>query len=649
MSFFQLIDLTELYFSPTQYTDVSYSILDLSNAGYTINDLYKCGYTVYDLSNLNVYEITDYINSIIPVDGSNGLVQIISQTSFLDASAEIINYFIENPTEVLGIARLFNYFTILELYNNGFSISFMHDHNISIHKVYELVNNPDTNPYVTYLDLKLGGYTLSDIYSLNTDNPIINLKNIYEYYNYPIKEYYKAGFTASELKYANIDTTNKFCEPINPQTLFQAGYTILNLYDASYTYADLSNAGFTKQEILKGGIINIIELIGIQQSDIILNELVTVYNASLNNLLNIGYTLNDLSPYCSQYYTINEFLSLGYTFQQLYDASFSAQAFYSGYYYSGIPTFSELLTLGYSSKNLIPLDIHILEYYDSSYSSLDLFNNGFNLLFLKNNYSLNNFKRDGINTYTIYESNLFTIYEFNSAGYILSDYYISNIPVSFIGYIYSLYEVTEGGYNINTTIATHFYPASSFFNLNYAVSLLTSYYTVDELFTGGYSKKELNIDGLKLEYYCSRSNSCKSEKPSKLGSSMNNTTSSSKMSYSSNISSKRGGSYTTTYSEYLANKDNINILCANSLISTSLSTNIPSCKATIIPGKQKTKLSYFIRNYIINELKKIIPNPSNQQIQNTINQITIINNQKQNQPQNQNISIYTIIQDYLYQ
>jgi hypothetical protein len=645
MSFFQLIDLTELYFSPTQYTDISYSILDLYNAGYTINHLYKCGYTIYDLSNLNVYELTDYINSIIPVDGSNGLVQIISPTSFLDASAEIVSFFTENPTEVLGISRLFNYFPVLDLYNAGFSISFMHDHNISIHKVYELVNNEYANPYVTYLDLKYGGYTLLDIYSLNTDNQIVNLKNIYEYYNYPIKEYYKAGFTASELKYANIDTTNKFCEPINTRTLFDGGYTILDLYNAGYTYTDLSNAGFTLQEIINGGIINIIQLIGINQSNIVLNGLVTVYNASLFNLLNLGYTLHDLSPYCSQYYTINEFLSLGYTFQQLYDASFSAQAFYSGYYYSGIPTFSELLTLGYSSKNLIPLDIHILDYYDSSYSSLDLFNNGFYLLFLKDYYSLNNFKRDGINTYTLYESNLFTIYNFNSAGYILSDYYISNIPVTFIGYIYSLFEVTEGGYNINTTASTRFYPASAFFNLNYAVSLLTSYYTIDELLAGRYTKKELNIDGFNIGYFCSRSNNCKPEKPSKLGSSMNKTTSSSKMSYSSNISNKRGGSYTTTYSEYLANKDNINILCANSLISTSLSTNIPSCKAVLITGKQNVKLSYFIRNYIINELKKIIPNPSNQQIQNTINQITLIQNQNQNQ--NKTISIYTIIQEYL--
>jgi hypothetical protein len=530
----------------------------------------------------------------------------------------------------------------------------MNQQNIEISKVYLLIHNYLVKDNLEYNKLKQSGYTLSQIYSLNSQYPtLINITNIYEYFGYSINEFYKSGFTAYQMKHANIDITGLIgLSPINPRTLYTSGYSILDLYNAGYSYLDFLNSGFTIDKLLSGGLtINQINNLG--NLNLPLNDLIIRYNASIVNLTDEGYSLNEISPYCGSYYTIQQFINLGYTLKNLYDASFSPSSFYLGYINQGVPTISQLLSLGFDSAELIQLDINLINYYTANYSTLNLFNNGFYLLFLKKYYSIINFKNDNINTFIIYESNLFTIYDFSTAGYTLIEYYESNIPVLFIEPIFLLSQVINIGYNLNSIVSTHFYPASDFYNLGYPVSILTKYYSINELLLGGYSKKDLNIEGNKITKYCCSITGLKCL-PTKLGSSFNNIRSSSKISYSQSIKNRIGGSYNSSYSSYSTGSTSqtitnqipgqipgqIPILCLNPSNSTTLSTNVPLCKTINIPSKTSTTLSYFIRNYINRQVILYNPNATSQDILNAINDITDI------QETNSNMPIYTIIQNY---
>jgi hypothetical protein len=386
-------------------------------------------------------------------------------------------------------------------------------------------------------------------------------------------------------------------------------------------------------------------------SNITINDLVTKYGATLPQLLTAGFTLQQISPYRIKYYSIGEFLSAGFTIQELdFIGGFSPMDLYTGYIQTGNPTILQILNLGYDAYYLIPLDIPISKYYDSSYSSLNLFNNGFYLSLLVANtpgYSLVNFKNDGVPIYSIYESALYNINQYINIGYQLADFYNGNVPITFTERGFSLQEVISIGYNLNDTVATHYYPASDFFLLNYPPSVISSYYSIEELITGGYSRYDLNIVGTKIQQYCCSKLGVLHVKPSILGSSVISSRISKKIAYAQNINNRIGGSYTATYSNYTTNTTNPTtpVVCINTYPSTNITAGTSMCQAFNISTKTEISFSYFIRNYIINQTKIYLnnPNPSTTDIQNAIIGISRL------QTINPDTPIYSVIQNYFNQ
>jgi hypothetical protein len=524
--------------------------------------------------------------------------------------------------------------------------------NIPIATVYPLVNG-DFNSYripqptVFLLSLKIAGYTLLQLYSLRTypnSSIPITLEIIYEL-GFTIRDFYNSGITAAQLAASGIQV-------VNPATLLAAGYTFQQVYSAGYLAQDYINAGITENQLIQAGL-SVAQINSLGFPTVTLNELVTKFGASLKQLLDASFTLQEVSPYRINYYSISQYLAAGFTIQDLKQVGgFTPVDFYTGNVQNGIPTIQQILNLGYDVSDLIPLDISVSDYYDASYSSLNLFNNGFALSVLAANsllnlagYSLANFKKDGIPIFNIYESFLFNITQFINIGYQLADFYNGNIPVSFTVQGFSLQQVINIGYNINQIAATRYYPAAHFFLLNYPVSLLSPYYSIEELLAGGYSKRDLNIDGTKIQLYCCSKNGVLHAKPTLLGSSSNKTGISKKVAYSQSINNRIGGSYSTTFENYLTNPQNPTtpVVCANQNISTNISSGISSaktCQAFAISSKTTTTFSYFIRNFIITQANLYLNQPSTIDIINIINEIAV---KKINYP---NATIYSLIQNY---
>jgi len=684
MSFFTLFDLRSFYFTSDQYIENGYSITDLYNNGYTIDDLYECGYTVqqiYDISALQ-YPNTigvDYLKSKIDITyGSNGLKQIINTTTY--PLGPLFTYYTNTlHNNYYEIQRLFQLYDIIDLYAIGFGISFMKSYDIPIRTLYKLIENN----IIQYINLKNGdqkngfnniGYTLLDIYSLNNqDTTIINM---YESLHYSMYDFKKAGFTSLQMKnagveinryitnYNNNNTIKSTLIEFNPLTLyFYGNYSIIDLYNSGYTASEFYSVGFTIELFIIYGLT--ISQIKIIFGDISLDDFIVLYNAKLRQLLDANYTISDIFPYRNRYH-ISEFLNNGFSYYDLYLAGFTFYDFYNGtnntYLYDGRYAMKnqilrDILKFHYNVSELIPFDISISLYYDTSFSSLDLYNNGFTLYFLKEYYSLVNFKRDLIPVFSLYESGFYTFLNFETSHFLLIDYFNANLPMQFFISHYTVEELISVGYTIDQILNIYYFPVSLFRLLGYPVVLLAKYYDIDKLEQGGYSKRDLNIEGNNISQYCCTKKNVLYSQPSILGSSMNETRSSSKMSYSKNIKSKAGGSYSTSYSSYLSttNKQDIPALCANSFNSTTASTAKSSrpCASINIYSKTSDKFSYFIRNYITQQVYLynngeigIPPNPkfTNNNL-NTLSN-TIINNIYLLQKSNPDIPIFTLIQNY---
>ena len=667
MSFFKLIDLTSFYFTPQQYADVSYQIIDLYNAGYSVSQLYQSGYSLqqissFQINNANVFTSVDLLNSDIPVTGTpdptNNLKQIMNIQTY--PLAPIINYY-TNPTNLItmdlnyAIQKIFQIYNIVDLFNAGFTLQFMAQQKIPIATVYPLVNGDfnsyrKPNAFLSLYSLKQAGYTLSDILSLSSypnSNIPITIAVIYESLNYSISDFYNSGYTASQLANAGIVTRNTQLTPINPATLYAAGYTFQNIYSGGYIAEDYINAGITINQLIQNGL-TVQQINSLGYSNITINDLVTKYGATLSQLLTAGFTLPQISPYRIQYYSIGQFLTAGFTIQDLdFIGGFTPMDLYTGYIQNGNPTISQILNLGYDASYLIPLDIPISKYYDSSYSSLNLFNNGFYLSLLAANtpgYSLVNFKNDGVPIYSIYASALYNISQFLNIGYQVADFYNGNVPITFTELGFSLQQVIDIGYNLNEIAVTHYYPASDFYSLNYPPSVISSYYSIEELLAGGYSRYDLNIVGTNIKQYCCSKLGVLYAKPSILGSSSNQTGISKKKAYSQSINNRIGGSYTATYSIFTTNTTNPTtpVVCVNPYASTNIPVGTSKCKAFNISSKSAVSFSYFIRNYIISQAKLYLnnPNPSTIDIENTLNGISEL------QFSNPDAPIYSVIQNY---
>lgn len=656
MSFFKLIDLTSLLFTQIDYSNNHYSIYQLYATGYSLSDLYRSGYSVYDLSGLYYYGYlsgSDFINSIIP---ANGLSQIMNTITF--PLSPIMKYYLSNPTLKTSIQKLFQIYSIIDIYSNSVSIlqqqnvqisdiginllTFMHNNDITINQIYPLINNLQLFPIISINQLQKGNYTLSEILLLITINSnLYSYSSIYQSLNFKIIDFYNANVSAASMKTIEI-INNINIQQITPATLYSNGYSFNDLYNAGYTAVDFSNSGFTITNLFDGGL-SVAQIRNIYKQNITLDDLVIKYDASLPQIVEAGYTLTEILPYKITYYPITDFLLL-YSLQQLYNVGFKPIDLYIGTIINGNPTVPQILNLGYDVSFIIPLDIQIIDYYNANYSSLSLFNNGFNINILTNNYSLLNFKRDNIPIYQLYLSNAYLSSAYILAGYILSEFYNSGVPIGFIVSYFPIIEVINIGYTIESIIATRNYPASDFFILKYSSALLAGYYTIDELFAGGYSRKDLNIEGNNINQYCLKTQ-CNQYLPTKLGSSFNQNRISKKVSYSQSITTRSGGSYTTSYSSYTTNNTTTIVpeVCPDTFTLKTLAAGT-SCKSINIPSKTSAVFSNFIRNYIKQQVYLYNTNLTSSQL-DTIT-ITAINNINILQKSNPNVPIYTIIKNY---
>jgi hypothetical protein len=660
MVFFKLSDLNTFYFSKSQYISNGYTVRYLSNAMFSVNDLYLIGFTVLDLS--NSFSTIDFLNSVVPVDGSNGLIQILNTTNTDFTS--LYNYYKIHSNNINAIQKMFHIYPIINLYNAGFKISFMKNANIPVSIVYQLEFVPNSNFSIS--DLKLGGYTLNEIYSLNSMYPYVNITSIYNSIAYTIHDFYLAGFTAYDMKMSDINnyinsSNNTNLVSINPYTLYDnhSSYSLKNIYDACYNAFDFSSNGLTIPVLLTELSIRELENIGY---DISLFDYISKYNVSIPSLLQANYTLQDIYPY-RFYYSITDFSNSGFNLDQLFNNQFTVYDFYNSYFLDGYPTLHNILNLHFDASNLIQYNFFIYDYYDSSYSSVDLYNNGFSIGTLTTYYSLSNFKNDGLSLYYIYKSNLYTINSFYLAGYQLKDFKYYNIPFKYLItpdpnmsmsirlFSNTLIEVINVGYNITEIVASHYYPANDFFRLNYSSSIFGAYYSIDELFAGGYSRQELGIEGSKITQYCNKRVTLYAT-PVKLGSSMNNTRVSAKIAYSKNINNRISTFTSTTITNTPISNTNVSVgsgviipqTCTNVL---NTKPNRTLCKSTIIPSKTASAFSVFIRNYIITNVKARMPkNSSNEQL--LIAEKTAFVEIAKLKYKSPDETIYTVIQNYLH-
>lgn len=670
MGFFKFIDLKSFYFTSDQYKEYGYGITELYNNGFSIDNLYEYGYTVheiYDISALQYPNLIgiEYLKSKIDISyGSNGLNQIININNY--PLGPLVEYYSNplNNKKTYEIQRLFQLYDITDLYSNGFGISFMKYNGISIRTLYKLIENNT----IQYINLKNGdqkngfnydNYTLLDIYSFNnTDTTIFN---IYTSLQYSLNDFGTSGFTALQMKNAGVEINNYITNynnnntikstlvVINPQTLW---------YYTPYTYLEFLNSGYSSSEFISYGFdlgffinfVTLSELISVF-GDTTLYELIVLNNVPLMQLIQSNYTLLDIFPY-RNYYKIYEFIEVGFSYVDLYSAGFSFSDLYNYDYNNNYQKLREILNFNYNVSDIITFDIKIQYYYDASYSSLDLYNNGFLINFLKDNYSLSNFKRDLIPLFILFTSDIYTFINFSNNGYLLSDYFNATIPISFIIKNFTIEELVSVGYTIDEILNSYYFKIVAFRLLGYTAELLSKYYNLDKLIEGGYSKRELNIEGNNISHYCCTKKNILFTQPSILGSSMNETRSSSKISYSQNIKSRIGGSYSTSYSTYLSNtnRPNVPTLCADSLNSTTASSGkqIIPCASINIPSKTSGSFSYFIRNFISKKIDSYNNVHINNQILTNTDIINIYNSIDISQNNFPNTSIYIIIQDLLF-
>ena len=648
MSLFKFTDLTSFYFTPLNYNDKGYSLYQLYDSGYSLSDLYRSGYSIYDLSGLYYsgdLSGSDFINSIIPV---SGLIQIMNTTTF--PLKPIIQYYLSNQTLTTSIQKLFQIYNVIDIYSTssiilqeqGFSISniptivlsFKQRNNITISQIYPIINNTQLFPIISINQLQQSNYTLSNILELITKNPnLYSYSSIYQSLNFKIPDFYNAKVSAASMRsigYIN----NQNVIQITPATLYSGGYSLIDLYNGGFNSIDFSNSGFTIRDLVNGGL-SVLQIKTLYGDNISLHDLITKYNASLSQLITGGFKLIDIAPYKITYYSIQNFL-LFYTLQELQNAGFLPIDLYNGTIFSGIPSISQLLNLRYDASFIIPLDIPVIDYYNARYSSLNLFNNGFNINILSNNYSLLNFKNDTVPIYQIYLSNIYLSSAFITVGYLLPEFYNGGISVGFIAKHYSLQQVIDIGYILKSIIAIHYYNAADFFELKYSSLLLSEYYTIDELFAGGYSKKELNVDGNNISQYCLKTQ-CNKYLPSILGSSFNQNRISKKASFAQSINTRSGGSYTTSYSSYTNSNPTpttpVPPVCPDTFTLKTV-TGGTACQSLNIPSKSSASFSNFIRNYIKQQVYLYNPNSLSS------DNIYIL------QQSNPDIPIYTTIQNY---
>jgi hypothetical protein len=595
MPVFTLSDLKPFYFLKPQYTQAGYTINNLYDASYSMNDLYKIGYSVTDIMGLNQFSGLDYLYSIIPATNLKNVLNI--PVSYYYSIFNVNNI----PQYANEIVKLYDIYPVADLYRIGFNLDFTKKANININIIYQLV----TQNVVPLNFFKIYGYTVSDLRNVPTMNAYTLLNG-----SYSIAELKAGGYKASEIKVYDYDT--RFGITFN--SLYNTGYTLYELYQAGYPYTDFSNNGFNVSNLIAAGM-TVTQLNHMTNIPIItLDDYVVKYNRTFNQLIDASYSIQDLANYKTTYFSVFDFSNNGVSIRDLYDNyAFTLYDFYEGYYRNNIPSFTEIINFHYTPSRygdcalLIPYDITIRSFYDASYSSDNLFDNGFLVRFLSYYYSLQDFVNSGLSLNELTDNANYSISDFVNVGITLDIFKDNGYTVSDMLPYFTLSQIKGAGYTNADIISLRYYSIRDLISVGYILPDIVPYYTIAELLAYGFSKHDLNIEGNVINNYCYKEKRCEYAIPSKLNSSTNQKQQSSKMAYSNSIRN-RTSSYSANFSTYLSNPKLNVLLCvdnnthtndSSTLISTTFTGYITSKTLTVTDGDGILLNMYLIGNGII--------------------------------------------------
>ena len=620
-------DFKDYYFSKQQYVNNNITLQQLYDASYSIYDLKSSGYSFIDISNLN-YSAFDYIHIITREDISNN--PFLLDTAFSSSKLNqlfIDNFNVENiEVDDSVIIILLDSIPIENLYSGGFTLDFFH----------KLYINEYINEYIDFsyiyplynaniVSLKQIHDASFNLYDLK---PNINEINNYvfsytslvdaSYSIYEIKNYYYHSILAKLDEIDIFFTMTGFEKPTPSIT-----YGILNEYTSDekikilysiYNYSELVDASFGIDFILenKYSMYNIDYLFDSGIPEIPIKKLVFYKYPSYDIFL--------------LYFTIYE-----YTFDEIYEKIKNEVNVKDHLYYlfsifiiNNIIDFPKILEFGNNVSNIIPYDIEIQLYHDSSfsYSSLDLYNNGFSIDLLTQYYTLSEFQNDEFSIRILNQYFKYSIETYKNAGYQIDDFKSTGYSVLELSGNYTLSEMRNCCFTVEDILKS--FPNTSISELKTAGFLLrdfAKYFTIDQFILAGYSRKELNEVGNILELYCKKK--CIKEKTTYSTMSKQ----SSKMSYSETIR----GRTTTFTSNYMNSNIPASLFCIDNNQQTYSIGR--SCNSS---SKTTMNKSYFIRDYITKQAK------NSNAIGENINHITDIQNKYFD------TSLVQIVNNYFY-
>jgi surface protein len=415
-------------FVSTDYTAAGYTVAQLYAAGFSVSRLLSIGFQISNLLAANIpARVLSQNNITITqiLSSSNYRLVDLSNCAFIQTQFTSAGYTLANlKTAGFSATQLIlDQYTVPQIYQAGYSATSLLAANVSIPSLYD-ANVPVSaliSNNVPVSQLYTAGYSVSSLVAANTslaslvsaNVSLVDLSNSgftiqqMEGVGVTLIQFIRAGYTVSALEVAGYSASNFKDIGYSSLTLMNAGYPLTELIEAGYGISDLLSDGYTVYQL--------------QQLDI---SAVTVYNAgvSLQSLHDASYQLVKLTG--TQLFTISQFVSVGYTTTEFYNANYTASQIVS---YFTIPqmktggyTAGQMLSANVSAANLVSNGYTATDFYSStSYTVSQMASLGF---------TAGNLFTAGYSTLAVYNSNSYTIAQMAAGGYTIAMFYAVNVP-----------------------------------------------------------------------------------------------------------------------------------------------------------------------------------------------------------------------------
>jgi len=450
---------------------------------------FGCFFDCDNLSNVIMHENITYIGELA-FSENNSLKDIsLSNVEYIEEYA-----FKNTPLENVDLKSI-NYIG-LEAFSNCNLTKLVLGKNLTEIKRDTFINN---NLNKIILPKNLTTYTVGSFnnnrLNIVNDNPIIVYSSVIS--NFDI-------LNIANTIYKFDITNGKFKKFVNDNEIlnFNMGNDIsLNsLETAGYELIDLYNSGYILENILN------------ETSYTIKDALIHLPNTNLiNNIKNLNYTIidirdigeitNDKIQYLLPTYSVLELRS-AFTLQTMYDNNINLNTLNPEtsnltvpeilLEIDPMPTLIDLSNNNYNPYYLYPTfdiySIYNISYKNSNdYIKLVELNSNFSLDQLTAHFSYSTIKNTNYNVNKFYDAN-----GGNGLGYTVYDLHFNgNKSIDFFtDSSYSRQQIVDGSYNI-----------SDYLRLNYTAQELHQNYTINDLFTGGYSENEILIGNYPINSY----------------------------------------------------------------------------------------------------------------------------------------------------